>query len=319
MLRGYRRRNRPNSEGASLLSHQVRNYDMSKLPEDFTWKGKLAATREIRDQQGCGSCWAFAAATVVRAHTELFQKDFGLSEQQIVACTPNLDDCGGTGGCQGATAELAMDYLSKMGNVGADAMPYTSGSGDEGTCPQELQLKIPASGSPLYFGPNNELPLKPAAQSFGMTGFSRLPENQLEPLMFAVYELGPAAVSVAAGEVFNSYVRGIVDSCPEDAVIDHAVMLVGWGEDNGTGYWHIQNSWGPDWGENGFIRMKRHSHHQEASYCGWDKDPKVGSGCTGGPPKVYICGHCGILSDAVVPSFNIADGSWWHRNGQPLQ
>merc|ERR1719409_2141064 len=105
------------------------------------------------------------------------------------------------------------------------------------------------------------------------------------PLRHALVERGPAAVAVFASKWF-SYSHGIFDSCERDAVIDHAVVLLGYGSDRelGAKYWLIQNSWGPEWGESGRIRLLR-QHNDETEYCGIDSQPQEGTGCEGGPAQ----------------------------------
>merc|ERR1740117_984021 len=118
-----------------------------------------------------------------------------------------------------------------------------------------------------------------------------------------------------AGKEWNLYSSGIMDACPKDTVIDHAVVLLGFGSEAGTKYWQIQNSWGPDWGEDGYIRIQRFDHEDEKEYCGWDTSPEIGSGCSDGPSKVWVCGHCGILNDVVVPHFALSEDGWWSKHG----
>jgi cathepsin L len=139
----------------------------------------------------------------------------------------------------------------------------------------------------------------PAGNNFGMTGWSTLPKNQYEPLMRALAETGPVAVSVAADQWF-SYESGIFNGCEKDAVISHAVVAIGYGEEDGTKFWSIQNSWGEDWGENGVIRLER---HEDGGYCGMNNDPQKGVACQGETAPVPVCGMCGILFDSVVPHF----------------
>jgi cathepsin L len=278
-----------------------RTPSVAGLPTDFSWQSKLQATTEIEDQGGCGSCWAFAASTVLRAHSELFQTDRRFSQQQIVACTPNPKQCGGEGGCKGATIELAMNYVSKNGCVTAKELPYAE---TDDTCPTSM---IDLGGSSKIHD-NGGLRL-------GMTGFQKLPENELMPLLLALTEQGPVGVSLATSSGWNSYDRGIMDGCQPDALIDHAVTLVGYGQDDGVKYWQIQNSWGKDWGEGGFVRLARHDNQKEATYCGIDTKPEIGSGCLGGPSKVRVCGTCGILYDTVVPTFELSSTGWWSTTG----
>ena len=80
--------------------------------------------------------------------------------------------------------------------------------------------------------------------------------------MIALVEKGPLAVNVDASN-FNSYEKGIFDGCDYTKNIDinHVVVLVGYGTDeNGIDYWIIRNSWTTNWGENGFMRLKRESY-----------------------------------------------------------
>eukprot|EP00440_Ansanella_granifera_P073497 gb/GFBE01079753.1/.p1 GENE.gb/GFBE01079753.1/~~gb/GFBE01079753.1/.p1 ORF type:complete len:389 (+),score=88.88 gb/GFBE01079753.1/:1-1167(+) len=275
---GYRRvgpRRAPSmmrsSAGSSLL-------EMDSIADSRDWRS-LNSSKFARVQGGCGSCWAVAAAGALEMHAELHlniaQK---LSFKELLDCTPNPRHCGGEGGCQGATGELALEYAANHGI--ARASDYEDGDSD-GECRKDLKRL-----------------LKPK-------GFVKLPENELKPLMHAVSEKGPVVVSVDA-EPWSIYSGGVFDGCGKDATVNHAVIMVGYGTDDlGGKYWLIRNSWGTDWGENGFIRIKRHDGDKANGgadgFCGTDYDPKVGVGCDNGPKTLPVCGMCGILSDSAYP------------------
>lgn len=305
MLRGYRRSSAKRGSPASFLglaSVSV-STDLSGLPKNFTWKGQLKAMQDVRYQGSCGSCWAMSSATVLRAHAELYQHDRTFSIQQLVDCTPNPLSCGGTGGCSGATAELAMIYATKVGLATEEEHAYAE---SDGACPPQMQAAAePAAPQALLQGQ--------VGAASGPTGWRRLPENMPEPLLLAVYEKGPAVVSVAATDAWNMYDGGIMADCERGAVVNHAVVLIGFGEEDGSRFWQIQNSWGNSWGEEGFIRLLRRERHEEGAYCGWDSNPADGTGCTGGPSKVYVCGSCGILYDSVLPTFALSKDGFFSR------
>merc|ERR1719203_73300 len=101
-----------------------------------------------------------------------------------------------------------------------------------------------------------------------------------------------------------------MEPCNRNAVIGHAVVLVGYSQDN----WLLQNSWGNQWGEDGFMRLHRHADHIEEGYCGMDDKPQAGSGCKDGPPRVSICGTCGILYDVTVPVMELRPEGLWSKN-----
>lgn len=114
---------------------------------------------------------------------------------------------------------------------------------------------------------------------------------------------GPVAISASA-DSWASYLSGIFDSCEKDSIINHAIVLVGYGVDDGTKYWTVQNSWGTSWGENGFIRIKRHDTVEEDdAFCGTDSKPGDGIACKPYPDSVEVCGMCGLLYDSVAPEF----------------
>jgi len=311
-LRGWKSTVRPGHSSAQskaagtahLLSTTVTAFD---LPKEHSWSN-LTSVKDVQDQGGCGSCWAFASAAVLRAHSEIWMKDSRkFSVQQIISCTKNPKECGGTGGCQGATAELAMDYVFNNGCKTEKQLPYTQQE-DESSCPHSL-LQQGSGDEPMAYGTGGA--------SVGMVGWTKLPENKLHPLKVALVTKGPVAVSISAGQSWNQYDSGVLDDCPKDAIIDHAVVLFAYGETKkptlvgydsvapaGLKYWQLQNSWGVDWGEKGYLRMLRHEDNaEETKQCGTDNDPQIGSGCKGGPATVPVCGMCGILYDTVIPHF----------------
>jgi cathepsin L len=125
-----------------------------------------------------------------------------------------------------------------------------------------------------------------------------LPENKGEPLLQALYQEGPVVVSVDASK-WNFYSTGVFSGCDKDAIINHAVVAEGFGEDSGHKYYLIKNSWGSDWGERGYIRLQRFD--SDDAYCGIDNKPEEGTGCEGGPKFVTVCGMCGVLYDSTYP------------------
>jgi len=292
-LRGWDGAMRPAGGVGSQKSarpHSAFLQQQEDLPKEKIWSN-LAMAQRVRNQGDCGSCWAIATATVLEGHTEIYTgKARTFSAQQIVACTPNPRHCGGDGGCKGATAELAMDWVLKNGCAEESSVPYT---GSSSSCSMGSATADMAALLSTGQGAQNE------GAKFGMTGWETLPKNEYAPLARALAEKGPVAVSVAADTWF-SYESGIFNGCGKDAIIDHAVTAIGYGEQDGKKYWVIQNSWGQDWGENGHIRLQR---HDADSYCGMNSDPQKGVACEGETDPVPVCGMCGVLFDSVMPHF----------------
>lgn len=314
MMRGYRRMGTRGSHSAVSFFVSGRGVEerpkgkntesmvtMSEvLPKSVDWRSVLSESSPSIDQGECGSCWAAAVIGSMRAHALLFRNRTLYSIQELVSCVENPKHCGGTGGCDGATAVLGMEYIMKYGLRTEDEMPYAA---KDLECPADVTSRRAAFASGSL--------VEQRGLQLGMKTWTQLPTNKLEPLMRAVYDSGPVAVSIEAGYRWSFYNGGIMHACGKDAIIDHAVLLAGYGEEDSEKYWLIQNSWGPDWGEEGFIRMQRHDDDEESQYCGWDSNPKEGNGCDGGPSKVYVCGTCGILSENVLPHFQLTPHGLW--------
>ncbi len=259
------------------------DYDLSSIPKNVDWRTKGVVTA-VKSQGGCGSCWAFASTAVIESHVAInSSKLYDLSPQQIATCTPNPSECGGKGNCQGATSELAFEYVSNsIGLFDEFQLPYTEYYGTEARC----QL------------PNTT----PKAK---ISGYVKLEENNYEQLLYSVATLGPIAVSVDAS-TWHSYSSGIFNGCDqENPDINHAVVLVGYGTDQLTGldYWLVRNSWSASWGEAGYIRLLRQKQNTEGEEdnCGLDITPEDGTACAGDTTPVKVCGTCGILYDSSYP------------------
>lgn len=250
-----------------------------------------APAPRVRSQGVCGSCWALASVAAVEGQllkaNSTWPSSLGnpqLSAQALVDCVQNPRHCGGKGGCEGATPELAFDYMRDKGLPLEANLPYRPA--DAGKCPVE---PYPSDWARVT-----------------LAGWHALPRNQAQPLMKALVEVGPAVVAVYAHNWYG-YSAGIFDECPKDSIPNHSVLARGYGVVDVPGpkvsltrYWLIQNSWGAEWGEQGNIRLLRHD--DEDSWCGIDSRPQDGSACDGeADQKVTVCGSCGLLYDAVVP------------------
>jgi cathepsin L len=249
--------------------------NVSDLPTEVDWRRKGVITA-VKDQGQCGSCWAFASTESIESAWALATgKLLELSPQNILDCTPNPNHCGGTGGCGGATGELAFDMVKQYGISLESVYPYRSYNG-------------------------NDFPCSRKATAASITGYVNLPENEYDPIMNALANVGPMAISVDAASWF-AYGGGVYDGCNQvNPDLDHLVQLVGYGSDSKLGdYWLVRNSWSDSWGEDGYIRLRRSSDLR----CGTDSKPQDGDGCDGGPPTIKVCGTCGILYDAVYPEY----------------
>jgi len=251
------------------------------LPSHVDWREKGVVTA-VKDQGQCGSCWAFGTAETIESHNALLTgKLWDFSEQQILDCTPNPQQCGGTGGCGGGTPELAYAQILKQGGLASEwTYPYISYDGTNFKC----GFNINGTAQNI---------------AVSLSGFTVLPSNQLTPVLTALANVGPLAINVDAS-AWSAYESGVFDGCNQvNPDIDHVVQLVGYGTDSTYGdYWLVRNSWSPGWGENGFIRLRRTSTLR----CGIDKNPQDGTGCSNGPSQVTVCGTCAILYDVSYPN-----------------
>ena len=109
---------------ATTSTKKTSSVKSSQLPESVDWREK-GAISPVKDQQACGSCWAFAATAMIESYAQINTNELPiLSAQQVTACTPNTLSCGGTGGCMGSIPQLAYTYIQLFGHVTEDDWPY---------------------------------------------------------------------------------------------------------------------------------------------------------------------------------------------------
>ncbi len=201
------------------------------LPATFNWCDSGACT-PVKNQGSCGSCWAFGTVGPLELNIKL--KDgvtVDLSEQWLVSC--NTDGWGCDGGW------WAHDYhqwkTDPCGGTGAvleNYFPYMA-SDLPCNCPYPHDYFI--DGWAFIGSQSGVAPVASIKQ--------------------AMLDHGPVSVAVYANSAMQAYSGGIFNGCGSGEV-NHAVTLVGWDDTQGTsGVWIMRNSWGPGWGEDGYIRI----------------------------------------------------------------
>jgi cathepsin L len=283
------------------------------LPTAVDWR-QAGITTAIKSQGLCGSCWAFATTAVLESHVALNSSYlYELSVQQLVSCVDNPHHCGGNGGCTGSTSELAFDYVQQHGMVDEWSFGYQSFHGANISCSVETREQKSSSLS------TTKTTTRTAAGAVAsIDGWVMLPRNNYEVVMNVLAKVGPLAVAVACSP-WIAYHSGVFPhgnlTSQKETDLNHLVVLEGYGTDATTGleYWLVRNSWGPTWGENGYIKLERanpkNSDGMElAQLCGMDTTTADGEACAideNGhkiqPQPAKICGNSGILYDVSFP------------------
>ena len=210
-------------------------------PASVDWRAKGAVT-PVKDQGQCGSCWSFSATgSMEGAYFIKTGKLVSLSEEQLINCVN-----GGAFDCNsGGDMKAAFEYvISNKGIVSEASDPYTTT--DHQTCKYK-------AGSGTY--------------AATITSYKTVATNDEAALATAV-ALNPVSIAIDASQSsFQFYSSGIYDepncctNCAQSD-LDHGVLAVGYGTDNGQDYWLVKNSWNSGWGDAGYIKMARNKNGQ---------------------------------------------------------
>jgi C1A family cysteine protease len=219
----------------------------SGAPSSLDWRTKGAVTT-VKDQGQCGSCWTFSSTGAIESAWAISTgKLVDLSEQELVDCATGISY--GSHGCSGGQMEGAFKFVIENGQCSASSYPYTSGTTKTGgSCQKCTSVVHLTSCSDVK--PNDQVSLKAAVSQ------------------------QPVAIAIEADtRYFQSYSSGILTSSSCGTNLDHGVLIVGYGSENGQDYWLVKNSWGTSWGDSGYVKIARSSSTNDPGICGIAMDP----------------------------------------------
>jgi C1A family cysteine protease len=194
--------------------------------DSVDWVAKGAVTN-VKNQGTCGSCWSFSTTGAMEgAHFNATGNLVSLSEQQLVSCSHN-----GNLGCMGGMMDNAFEWTKTNPLETEEQYPYKGWLGEIAGCKTEASLGKVSATSYVDVTPSNSAALK------------------------AQIAKGPVSVAIQANQaVFQRYTGGIItEGCGTQ--LDHGVLAVGYGVENGVEYYTVKNSWGATWGESGYVRL----------------------------------------------------------------
>lgn len=210
--------------------------------DSVDWVAKGAVT-PVKNQGRCGSCWTFSTTGALEGAMKVAGREMvPLSEQDLVSCDTGFM---AGNGCKGGNPGQAIGWVKSNGICSEEGDAYkcmdqASATCTGATCNNKECKKV----------------LKGGIFSSDIHDFGQV--SQLVGHLETFVAKGPVSVAIEADKpVFQLYKGGVLtdDACGQK--IDHAVLAVGYGEDNGVKYWHVKNSWGAAWGEKGYLRIAR--------------------------------------------------------------
>lgn len=204
---------------------------INQVPNSVDWREDNIVS-SVKNQEKCGSCWSFSSAEATegiwaKKHNNLYN----LSEQELIDCSTLY----GNNGCSGGSMINAYKYIINNGLCTNESYPYTGT--DKNICKNTTCNKVAKIDN---------------YKSIIST------EKQLEKAV----ALQPISVAIEADKrSFQLYKSGIYNDINCGQKLDHGVLLVGYGSDFlfNMKYWIVKNSWGENWGENGYIRIQKDS------------------------------------------------------------
>jgi len=260
----------PRHESDILDEHVPKSFD-----SETNWPQCAKVIGDIRDQSNCGCCWAFAGTSA--ASDRLCISTNGtvvvpLSAQDVCFCS-NSDGCDGgqidtpwiyiaqhgavTGGQHNGTypvgkgkycSDFSLPHCHHHGPQGVDPYPAEGAPG----CPSEASPSCPSTCDSDASAPNNVF----KEDKWRFSG-SVQSASGASAIQKAILAGGPVETAFTVYKDFENYAGGIYHHVSGGIAGGHAVKIVGWGEEGGTSYWKIANSWNPYWGEKGYFRIKR--------------------------------------------------------------
>jgi C1A family cysteine protease len=232
----YLMKNLPEKLMAARSHGQVIRTDLEEVeqgPAEFDLRKEAGSNcPPIKNQGGCGSCYAFAATTSIEFLLALKPKS-GHSYQGPVSPQELVDCSGGANqGCEGGFPSSCFEYAQEYGLMSEKDYPYY---GEQGYCEAESIVD------------NSKI-----------ARFARVPQDSHNGLKNAIKNKNAVSIGVEAGKL-QYYKEGVFGKNKNDCgnQPNHAVVAVGYGGNDNDGYWIIQNSWSKRWGLNGVYKLYR--------------------------------------------------------------
>ncbi|KAM6544346.1 hypothetical protein CsatB_008793 [Cannabis sativa] len=254
------------SSDAEIETLQVRD-----IPASLDWRKKGAVTN-VKDQASCGACWSFSATGAIEGINKIVTGSLvSLSEQELVDCDRKFNN-----GCNGGLMDYAFQFV--INNHGIDTEEDYPYERREATCNKaKLKRHVVTIDGYTDVAPNNEKQLLQAVAA------------------------QPVSVGICGSErAFQLYSKGIFKG-PCSTSLDHAVLIVGYDSQNGVDYWIVKNSWGRQWGMDGYIHIERNNGNSQG-ICGINMlasyptktSPNPPPSPAPGPTKCDLFSRCGV-------------------------